>query len=81
MNNKLFKHLASDAGFFVYDDDPTSDDLDLISWEMSYDDATLIEYTNLIIKECVNIIQDAVDRGVPANEYADLILNHFSSGQ
>ena len=48
---------------------------------MSYDDATLIEYTNLIIKECVNIIQDAVDRGVPANEYADLILNHFSSGQ
>ena len=81
MNNKLFKHLASDAGFFVYDDDPTPDDLDLISWEMSYDDATLIEYTNLIIKECVNIIQDAVDREIPANEYTDLILNHFSSGQ
>jgi hypothetical protein len=81
MNDKLFKQLASDAGFFVYDDEPTPEDPDLISWDMSYSDKHLIEYTNLIVKECAAVIRNAVDHRVPASEYADIILNHFSSRQ
>ena len=79
--NEVIKKLASDAGFFVYDDDPTPADPDFISWEMSYSDQHLIEYTNLVVQECAAVIRNAVDHRVPASEYADIVLNHFSSRQ
>lgn len=79
--NEITKHLASNAGFFVYDDDPTPDDPNYISWDMSYNDEILVDYTNLLVKECVNIIRCAVDRQIPASEYADMILTHFSDKQ
>lgn len=79
--NKIIKNLASNAGFFVYDDDPTPEDPDYISWDMNYDDRVLTDYTNLVVKECVNILRAAVDQQIPASEYADMILNHFSDKQ
>lgn len=79
--NKIIKKLASDAGFYVYDDDPTPEDPNYISWEMIYDDEVLVDYTNLLVKECMSIVQTAVDHRIPASEYADMILNHFSAKQ
>ena len=35
------------------------------------------KFAELIVKECVNIVTDAVDHREPASTYADKIREHF----
>ena len=39
------------------------------------------KFAELIVKECVDVVSDAVDHREPASTYAHKILNHFGIDQ
>ena len=45
-------------------------------FETKYDD-TMRRFAELIVRECANIVTDAVDHREPASTYADKIRKHF----
>ena len=65
MNNERIEKLAERAFF-----------------ETKYDDAQNLpeimhRFAELIVRECANIVTDAVDHREPASTYADKIRQHF----
>ena len=42
-----------------------------------FNDAELEKFAELIVKECVTIVTDAVDHREPASTYASKIQQHF----
>lgn len=39
--------------------------------------AGLEKFMKYIVQDCINVIEDAVDRRLPASTYTDLIKSHF----
>lgn len=58
-----FKQLAEQASFNIYKSD---------LWQ-----GTGHRFAESVVKECMSIVQDAVDHREPASTYADKIKQHF----
>jgi hypothetical protein len=75
--NNLLKHLASEAGFYLYDDEPTIEDPDCISWEMNYSDENLENLYKLVIHECVKVLELEKSNKVSTEKLIQKIYDHF----
>jgi len=63
--NEHIHNLAEEAGLYC---DGTPD---------SWDQEAIEKFTQLIVRECVTIVVDAVDHREPASTYASKIQQHF----
>jgi hypothetical protein len=58
-----FEHLAEQASFNIYKSD---------LWRGTAD-----RFAESVVRECISIVNDAVDQREPASTYADKIKEHF----
>ena len=72
--NERIKELVEHAGFIRFS--PDKDPYTPIDWSCDYTEE-LEKFAELIVRECVGVISDAVDHREPASTYAHKILNHF----
>jgi hypothetical protein len=64
--NERIRELAEQAGY-------TKDMFGVGHWDMP----ECKKFAQLIVRECANIVTDAVDHREPASTYADKIRQHF----
>ena len=69
--NERIKELAEQARDYV------ADAIELGFPQDQIDDIRDEKFAELIVRECVNIVTDAVDHREPASTYADKIREHF----
>ena len=69
--NERIKQLAEQARDYV------ADAIELGFPQDQIDDIRDEKFAELIVRECVNIVTDAVDHREPASTYADKIREHF----
>jgi hypothetical protein len=75
--NDLIKHLASESGFYLYEDAPTPEDPDYISWEMDYHDENLESFYKLVIHECIKVLESEKENKLSAEKMIQKIYDHF----
>lgn len=74
--NERIKKLVWKAGAKFYSEPPKRR---VTGVSMSFE--SVDKYTELIIQECANTIQDMVDQRIPASEYPDRLKKHFGVGE
>ena len=65
--NERIKQLAEQATTYI---DPSANDG--VCWDFDKE-----KFAELIVRECVEVVTDAVDQREPASTYADKIKQHF----
>ncbi len=53
----MIKQLAEEAGFLLWEDEPWKPEGAIIDWSSNYDSA-LERYTELIVRECLNTMEN-----------------------
>jgi hypothetical protein len=78
--NPVIKQLAEEAGFCFWSDEEWKPKDAVIDWSAEYDDE-FQKYTELLIKECVNVIYDNVEVALDATGNVvfehELLKKHF----
>lgn len=75
--NELLKNLANESGFYLYDDEPTVEDPNCISWEMDYSDENLENFYRLVVHECVKILELEKSNKISIEKLIQKIYDHF----
>ena len=70
--NERIKELISDASDEVWGNNPYNGSPEFEGYELNPE-----KFAELIVKECANIVTDAVNHREPASTYADKIREHF----
>jgi hypothetical protein len=74
--NEHIRELAREAGYYLYDLTETHQTKTVETDEK--DEWIILErFAELIVRECSQIVADAVDHREPASTYADKIKKHF----
>ena len=70
--NERIKELISDASDEVWGNNPYNGSPEFEGYELNPE-----KFAELIVKECANIVTDAVNHREPASTYTDKIRQHF----
>ena len=65
MNDQI-KQLAEEAGFLLWEDEPWKPEGAIIDWSSNYD-SVLETYTELIVRECAELVKDRLNH-IPDNQ-------------
>ena len=76
--NERIKVLTEQAGFIRFSPDEDCDTP--IDWSCDYTTA-LEKFAELIVRECTDVVADAVDHREPASTYVSKIKEHFGVDQ
>ena len=72
--NERIHELVEQAGFIRFS--PDEDPYTPIDWSCDYTTA-LEKFAELIVRECTDVVADAVDHREPASTYVSKIKEHF----
>ena len=75
MNLKLLS-LLKKAGFVFWEDEHWKPEDAVIDWATNYD-KEIEKFAELIVRECADIVEDAVNHREPASTYVGKIREHF----
>jgi len=78
--NDIVKHLAEEAGFMMWENEPWKPDGAVIDWSANYD-AELDKFAELVIRECAEYIRarnfDLLKDDYPIGVSSEQLLHHF----
>jgi hypothetical protein len=74
--NQHYRRIANDSGFVFWDDEEWKPADAIVDWSTDYDHELSV-YSNNLVSECASLIQDMVDKRIPASEYPKLLREHF----
>jgi hypothetical protein len=80
MMNKRIKALGRQASKLALEEYHTRQKTEFVG-DVIYSDIYDQKFAELIVKECVDVISDAVNHREPASTYAHRILNYFGINQ
>lgn len=72
--NRAIQRLAEEAGAMVFDNGAGKPGYGTLDFDVE-------EFADMLIKQCAMVIQDLVDHRVPASEYPNRLVAHFTNSK
>lgn len=74
--NQHYRRILNESGFVLWADEEWKPVDAIVDWSTDYDNELCV-YSDFLVKECATLIQDMIDKRIPASEYPRLLKEHF----